>query len=116
MTSELEKVVAEYKLYAENHGKATLDGDSVKANINHDKIIESLHQIRQHGNEGNVALLLLTDDTNQSVRCLAATHSLNFNERKAKKVLKKLSKENGIIAFNAKMVLNEWKKGTLELP
>jgi hypothetical protein len=116
MTNELEKVINEYRLFAQNHGRATLDGESAQANINYDRIIESLHKIRQFGNEGNVALLLLTEDADQSVRCWAATHSLNYNERKAKEILKKLSKGKGIIAFDAKIILNEWKKGTLKLP
>jgi hypothetical protein len=41
---------------------------------------------------------------------------LKYDERKAKKTLKEVAKGKDIIAFNAEMVLREWKKGTLELP
>ncbi len=116
MTRSLESIIAEYRISAENHGKATVEGDSVQANINHDKLVKLLHQIRQFGNEGDIALLSLTEDKNQSVRCWAATDSLRFDRGKAIKVLKYLAKEDGIIAFDAKMVLKEWKKGALKIP
>lgn len=116
MIDGLSEIVARYKLHAENHGKATLDGDSELANLSYDEIVKCLQQIRQFGIEGDIALLSLTEDENQSVRCWAASHSLRFDKHKAKKVLKRLSKERGIIAFDAEMVLKEWKKGRLELP
>ena len=111
--TELEEIIAQYRLCAINHGRAIKEGDSVIANRNYDKLVKLLGQIREYGTEGDVALFSLTEDEDQSVRCWAATDSLKYDERRAKKVLKKLSKEKGIIAFDAKMVLNEWKKGHL---
>ena len=116
MKNELESAIEEYKDYAINHGKAILEGDSDTANQNYDKLKTVLQKIREFGNEGGLALLSLLEEDNQSIRCWAATDSLKFDENKAKKALKKLSKEDGIIAFDAKMVLKEWKKGTLVLP
>ncbi|MCE5185145.1 MAG: DUF2019 domain-containing protein [Planctomycetaceae bacterium] len=112
----IDKVLAEYKFYAEEHGKGTLEGDYKKANKNHDKIIKTLERLRQFGKEGNDALLSLIHDQNQSVRCWAATHCLAFNEKEARNALGQLAREDGIIAFNAKMVLEEWKKGNLQIP
>ena len=116
MIKELERIIEEYKSYAVNHGEATLEGDSTVANQNYDKLKTVLKQIKEFGDDGGLALLSLLEDNNQSIRCWAATDSLRFNESKAKKALKKLSKEDGIIAFDAKMVLKEWRKGTLKLP
>ena len=116
MTSELETFIQEYRRCAEEQGNAFMEGDSVTANQNYDKRQELRQKIRDFGNEGDVALLSLMEDTNQNVKCLAAIDSLRFDKRKAVKVLKKLSKEKGIIAFNAKMFLKEWKKGAIEMP
>lgn len=116
MTKKIKSVIDEYKNYAINHGKATLEGNSAVANRNYDKLKTVLKKIREFGNEGGLALLSLLEEDNQSIRCWAATDSLKFDENKAKKALKKLSKEDGIIAFDAKMVLQEWEKATLKLP
>jgi len=113
---DLESLIAQYKVCAKKHGEATMEGNYKRANMNYDKLVELLKKIRQFGNEGNIALLSLTEDENQSVRCWASTDSLQFDKSKAIKVLKKLAKEDGIIAFDAKMVLSECKKGTLKLP
>jgi len=115
MTDKLKKIIAEYRLCAKKHGEATMEGDYKLANENYDKLVKLLQKIRQFGNDGDIALLSLIEDENQSVRCWAATDSLKYDKRKAVKVLKKLSKEEGIIAFDAKMVLSEWKKGNLKL-
>lgn len=116
MTNEIAKFVDGYRSYAEKHGVATNEGDYKVANKSHDKLLKALKKIRSFGEEGSLALLSLTDDDNDSVRCWAATHSLTFNEEKAEKTLQDLTLKGGPISFNAEMVLDEWRKGTLEIP
>jgi len=94
MKKELEKIISECKICAKERGKAMMEGDSVTCNINYDKLVKLLHQIRQFGNEGDIALLSLMEDEDPSVRAWAATHSLQYDERKAKKVLKKIKRDN----------------------
>jgi predicted transcriptional regulator len=116
MKKKLEEFIADYMENAVTHGEATNEGDYKVANASHDKLMTALSEIRKFGNEGDIALLALSDDENDSVKCWAATHSLKYNKDKAEKVLLDLSKKSGPIAFNAEMVLSEWKKGTLEIP
>jgi hypothetical protein len=116
MSKELKKIIDEYKNNAESHGDATNAGDYKVANKCHDKLIKALKELRKLGEEGSIALLSLTDEKNDSIRCWAATHSLKYNTEKAEKTLQDLHKQSGPIAFNAEMVLSEWKKGTLEIP
>jgi HEAT repeat protein len=62
-----------------------------------------------------IALLIqLLGDTNLSVRIWAAAYLLPINEERALEVLNEASKDNGIIAFNAKITIDEWKKGHLK--
>ena len=63
------------------------------------------------------ALSRLLNHLKASVRCWAATHLLPHKEELAKLALKKIVEVNsGWIGFDAKMVLQEWEKGTLKIP
>ena len=115
MKKDLDGLVADYVKNAVRHGEATIEGDFKAANNSHDKIIKALSEIRKYGNEGDIALLALIDDDNDSVKCWAATHSLKYHKEKSEQILLYLSKKSGPIAFNAEMVLSEWKNGTLEI-
>ena len=108
--------VKKYKECSHAHGEASKQGDYKITNKNYYLLIEAYLIIKSYGEEGEKLLIDLFNDENDSVRCWAATHSLEINESKAIKILKKLKSGKGIIAFNAEMVLSEWKKGRLKLP
>jgi len=116
VSKSLNDLVSEYRHNAVEHGRATETGDHKKANKHHDRLVGALHLLRQHGTEGEQALLGLLSDENASVRCWAATHSLENDAEQARNALEALSAQPGIIGFNARMVLSEWDKGTLKLP
>jgi hypothetical protein len=116
MSEPLQSIISEARNLAVAHGKATLSGDYKSGNRAFDKLMAIVPVIRGYGYDGEVALLQLTEDADDSVVCWAATIVLKSNEAKAIAALEKVSKKTGIIAFNAQMVLKQWKKGELVLP
>lgn len=113
---ELEDIILKYRAYAITHGAATLAGDYKVANKSHDKLVALVPFIRGYGKNGEVALALLAEDSDDAVACWAATHLLKVDEMKATTVLRRLAGKGGPIAFNAEMVLKQWRKGELVLP
>jgi len=115
VSETIAKLKTEYRECAVAQGKATLNGDYEAANLSHDKLLSLLPVIRASGPEGDAALLELITDSNDAVACWSATHALPFDETRALKVLERISKKAGPIGFNAKMVIQQWKKGELKI-
>lgn len=105
-----------YLQNAIEHGKATDSGNHKKANKYHDELIKTFKKLREEENSWVSLLENLMKHDNDHVKCWAATHLLSEIEAKATKVLEELKNGNGISSFNAEMVLDEWKNGTLQLP
>ena len=117
MTHALNDLIAQYRGHAEQHGRATATGDHKAANQHHDALLGVLAKIRQCGDVGGAALSTLLNDDDAAVRCWAATHCLGDHEAIAVAALEKLVEAKaGIVSFNAKMVLREWRGGRLEGP
>ncbi len=116
MDEQLRGLIAEYSAWAVSHGNATNEGNPEVANRSHDELMRVFGDIRSFAEEGAYALLSLTASPNEAVRCWAATHSLRYDSARAERVLEELGKGDGPIAFDAEMVLSEWKGGTLEIP
>ncbi len=116
MSKTIDTLKTEYRDLAFAHGQATNAGDHKAANRNHDKLVALVPKIRAFGSEGHAALLALLKDQDDAVVCWAATHVLPFDEKQATAVLDDLSKKRGPMGFNAKMVLQQWRKGQLILP
>jgi len=114
--SLLQDVIDKTKQLAIVHGKATLSGDYKSGNAAFDELATLIPIIRKYGKDGATALLSLLDDTNDSVVCWAATSLLKSNEAEAVAALERVAKTPGILAFNASMVLKQWKTGQLVLP
>ncbi len=107
-------LVKQYASSAKRHGHATNSGDSSAANAAHDDLYAVFRELKKSGKLACLEPLL--QNSNVDVRCWAATHYLLVDERRATKALKALSKGSGIAAFDAEMVLAEWKAGRLEFP
>lgn len=116
MNKAIKDIASEYRRYAVEHGKATHTGDHKKANKYHGLLIEALLVLRQHGAEGDRALVALLSDEDASVKCWAGTHCLKVDETQARLALESVASGPGIEGFNARMVLSEWKKGALTVP
>lgn len=95
-------------------------GDSKKGNRQYD-IMESIYLLLKKENRLEEMLELLGPAKNLYVRASAARYALQLFPREAEKTLEDLAKlwnesmciTERSVAFNAKMVLQEWKKGNL---
>lgn len=112
----INQLLLDYRRHALEHGVATEAGDHRKANRHHELLIATLNALRQSGPDAERALTGFFTDENASVRCWAATHCLKIDEKQACSTLELLSATPGILGFNARMVLAEWRKGTLRIP
>ena len=95
------------------HGEAT-DVDCV--NHANDEVLAALSEIRKCDDLGRSILTDLLSHENDSVRCWAATHLLKLDEQRARWVLQRLTKAKWPLGFTARIVLEEWRKGTLKTP
>jgi len=116
MDNKIATLKTEYRDLAIAHGRARGMGNYKSANTNGNKLIQTLKELKSFGPAGELALLSLVEDQDDSVACWAATHSLPFDEKHSLTVLGNLSKKSGAIGFDAKMVLQQWQKGQLIVP
>ncbi len=114
------KTLSDYiRIYEEcaiKHGEGTEKGDYKLANKNHDRLMKAFEKILDYGTIGRDAILKLLQHQDASVRCWAATHSLNYDEPQAIKTLEEITRGKGLICSDAKIVIEEWRKGNLKLP
>jgi hypothetical protein len=94
-------------------GENTEKGDYKKVNKAYDKIVKTIKELKKVDPECRQLIQLLKHD-NDSVKLTAAYYLLPYSKKIAEKILKKISKKNGLIAFGAKMTLQEWEKGNLK--
>ena len=98
---------------AKAHGCAMQDGDDETANRLHAQIMAILDSVVEIGEEGDSALIELLDHPDTSVRLWSATRVLRIDEGRAKDTLQGISCDKGILALNARTVLDLWGKGML---
>jgi hypothetical protein len=108
MTSLLD----EYRIHAADHGAHTVDGDSEATNASYNQVQSAFLSLMRQG-KGH-ELFALYDDTDPSVQCWAAAHTLEVDEARAIRKLEQL-KSAGIphVSTNAHFTIEEWKSGNL---
>ncbi len=111
---KVDDFVKQYSQYAIQHRNGTYEGKSRKTNSAYDKITK-LYQILQHDSAmADTTLAILIHSNNLSIQSFAAAHCLGLKKfvEEAEKVLEDIShnRDYGILAFNAKMVLETWRK------
>jgi hypothetical protein len=112
----IEELVAEYAKYASEHGQATEVGDYRKTNRAYDKAIKLYLQIEEQGGLVHPLFKEMLYSSDPGVKVWAATHCLKNFPEEAEAALVEVGKTpNSLVAFSAEMVLEEWKKGTLNL-
>lgn len=110
----MEDLLAKYVDNAVLHGEGTEIGDHLKTNAAHDALVEVCRAIKEKDSSLKVLLPLL-EHNEISVRGWAATHLLPVAESSATKVLEVIANGDDLFALSAKMVLKEWRDGTLKL-
>ena len=94
------------------HTMATENGDFKTGNKAYKSIATSINWLKEKGEIDR--LLPFLNHTVDGVRVWAASFLIHTHETRAVMVLENISTGTNIIAFNAKMTLEEWEKGNLK--
>lgn len=91
---------------------ATSNDDRKKARKFYTLVDRAFRQLRDSGRLGELTALL--SHANDQVKLWAATHILPFDEKLATDFLSKMAEDDlSLVGFDAKMTLQEWRKGNL---
>ena len=106
-----------YIAQAAEHGRCTENGDYKRGNAAYDRMIAALAELRERSDRGESILIELLNHPNGWVRLEAATHLLPLRTELASTILENLaSGPQSQLEFIAKMVLQEWRAGRLNVP
>jgi len=112
-TKELLKAYSEA---ASAHGAASFAGDAPTANQNHDLVAAIYRELSKRGVGDLSQLRILLSSEDDAVRVWAATHLLAIASTEAEPVLEEIGTKRGLAAFDARMVLKQWRLGELKFP
>jgi hypothetical protein len=115
MQRKIDSLIQSFVLYTENHHKATLAGDWREANKNARKRHKIFLNIIRIGDEAREALFALTKSEIDCIALMAATYSLKYKTEGAIEILKRLSKRNGLVGFEAQQSIKRWEEGNWRL-
>jgi hypothetical protein len=113
---DTEQLIIAYREAAKRHGEATTQGDHKAANESAELIAAIYSEIKRRGLDAKRQLLPLLHDLIPAVRLWAASHALEFSPNEGEITLEQISKNQGFLAFDAKMTLKEWRAGRLRFP
>ena len=82
----------------------------------HALMAKAFHGLQSHGEAGQAAFRSMLTDQATVVRSWVAAQMLSQGQTEARFVLEQLRKESGFLGFTAQMVLEEYRRGTLESP
>jgi hypothetical protein len=106
-----------YAEAAAMHQRASDAGEHKKANSAYHVLDAIVREIYARGPEARTDFLGLLDNNQPGVRVWAATHALWISPERAQAVLQELaSQPSSLVAFDARHVLQEWRKGELQPP
>lgn len=101
-----------FKKNAIEHGQCTMTGDYKRGNKCYKNIMNAIKYIKTH--KKNDGFKTMLEDSNTSLRIWAAYALLHIDTKDAIKTLKAIAKNgDNIMAFNAEMTLEEFKKGNI---
>lgn len=110
---DISALVRRYAKAAAAHGRATERGDSNDANAAYRTLVDVYWELRRRGVNAQRALLPLLEDSDVGVQVWAGSHSLEFSPDDGERALTRVAALPGLIAFSAKMTLQEWRRGKL---
>lgn len=111
-----DELIERYIAAASAHHRATEEGRPTIGNKQHDIVAGVYRELRRRGDLARRRLLPLLAHPDVGVRGWAAAHALEFSPGDGEPVLAAIAGLGGLTGFNAKMTLEEWKKGRLEFP
>lgn len=116
MSTPVKRIAAAFRRHALGHAAASWEGDAKGADRHHRRIVEAVLALRDHGAEGERALLRLLEDEEAGVRGWAAAHALKLDEARSIRILEDVAKDPRLVGIEALAVLEGWRAGRLENP
>jgi hypothetical protein len=113
--TEIEKLVA---LFAENVAAQTdsiWKGDAKTGNKHAKRYMEAFSKLTAQGDAGRDALTVLFTHPRMDVRVSAAAYLLRFRTTEARAILEEAARGEGLVPFEASLVLKNWESGTWAL-
>jgi hypothetical protein len=99
---------------ASEHGECMAACDPKRANAKFDQMANLYAELRRRGPSAQRELLSLIESPNPHVRLHAATYALDFDPRLAEMIITDIfQKESGLLRADARMTLEQWRKGEL---
>ena len=111
------ELVSDYRRAAIAHKTAKRAGDHRTANRAYGRLAKITIELRDRNEDEQTRFLELMDDPDIGVKLWAATHALEFAPARAEQVLKALAAgPESLEEMEARIVLEEWRKGRLRPP
>ena len=115
MSEAIEKLIEAFTVASRAHYQATQEGDYKVANRQVDTINDAFLKLRELGPEAREALLHVAVNGSDAAAVMAAAYSLKYDPDRSLAVLKRLSKDSGILGFKASQAIKRWKSGEWHL-
>ncbi|WNG32279.1 DUF2019 domain-containing protein [Archangium violaceum] len=90
-------------------------GDAKTGNKHAKRYIAAFEALRAQGDAGREALAVLLTHPRMDVRVSAAAYLLRYRTEEARAVLEEAAKGEGLVPFEASIVLKNWENGTWAL-
>jgi hypothetical protein len=106
-------LIDRYIELAKLHGVASSEFDYKKANRVHSRVMKIYRELQVMGPEARNEFLKLLEHPDMSVRCWAASQSLDSAPERAEPVLDKIAAEGPLpLNLSAKATLMRWRSGS----
>jgi hypothetical protein len=115
MEEELVLLASQFAQGVEKQTEAIRAGNARLGNKYAKRYIDTLKELRTHGNSGREALVPLLKHERADVRVMTASFLLRYCTAEALSVLEAAAKMDGLAAFGASQAIKRWNEGSWNL-
>lgn len=113
--TEIEQLVAEFAENVAAQTDSIWRGDAKAGNKHARRYIAAFGKLTAHGDAGRDALTVLFTHPRMDVRVSAAAYLLRYRTAEARAILEEAARGEGLVPFEASLVLKNWENGTWAL-
>jgi uncharacterized protein DUF2019 len=113
--TEIEGLVAEFAENVAAQTDSIWRGDAKTGNKHAKRYIAAFDKLTAHGDAGRDALTVLFTHPRMDVRVSAAAYLLRYRTAEARAILEEAATGEGLVPFEASLVLKNWESGTWAL-
>ena len=113
--TEIEELVAEFSENVAAQTDSIWRGDAKTGNKHARRYIAAFDKLTAHGDAGRDALTVLFKHPRMDVRVSAAAYLLRYRTAEARAILEAAATGEGLVPFEASLVLKNWESGTWAL-